>query len=150
MTANPPTDAVATPTATAPPPPPAARDRPSPESGSPLLAAAIAVELVSGHRERTRGEAIRHITVRVARLTAGATMLLIGLALLVLPGPGLLVVLLGLALLARDIPWAARALEAARRRLPERANTGLSRRTITLAAIAGLALSAASLGYALS
>ena len=40
----------------------------------------------------------------------GGTVLLIGLALLVLPGPGLLVIAGGLAILATEFIWARRAL----------------------------------------
>ena len=40
----------------------------------------------------------------------GGTVLLIGLALLVLPGPGLPIVAAGLAILATEFLWAKRAL----------------------------------------
>ena len=44
----------------------------------------------------------------------GGTVLLIGLALLVLPGPGLLVIAGGLAILATEFIWARRALRRAK------------------------------------
>ncbi len=53
---------------------------------------------------------------RLARLAAGWTLLVAGGALMVLPGPGIPLVLGGLALLARDRPWARRAHEALLRR----------------------------------
>lgn len=40
----------------------------------------------------------------------GFTLLLIGIALLVLPGPGLLVILIGLIILAGEFIWAKKAL----------------------------------------
>lgn len=44
----------------------------------------------------------------------GSTIVLIGLALLILPGPGLLVVAAGLAILATEFIWARRALRNAK------------------------------------
>lgn len=46
---------------------------------------------------------------------SGFALLLVGAALLVLPGPGWVTIALGLALLAPDFPWAHRALERLRR-----------------------------------
>jgi tellurite resistance protein TerC len=43
---------------------------------------------------------------RIAVFVAGATLLLVGLALLVLPGPGLLILFLGLTVLASEFVWA--------------------------------------------
>lgn len=45
---------------------------------------------------------------RVARLTAGLALLPIGLAMLVLPGPGLLLLLSSLMLLEDEFDWAGR------------------------------------------
>ena len=44
----------------------------------------------------------------------GGTMLLVGVALLVLPGPGLPIVAAGLAILATQFLWAKRAMRRAR------------------------------------
>ena len=50
------------------------------------------------------------VTYRTARRIAiavlGSTLVLIGVALLVLPGPGLLVIPIGLAVLALEFAWA--------------------------------------------
>jgi tellurite resistance protein TerC len=43
---------------------------------------------------------------RIVVFVLGATVLLFGLLLLVLPGPGLLVIFLGLTLLATEFVWA--------------------------------------------
>ena len=48
---------------------------------------------------------------RVVRVVGGFTLLLVGVALLVLPGPGWLTIFLGLALLATDFVWARRWLD---------------------------------------
>jgi hypothetical protein len=45
---------------------------------------------------------------RVARLTAGLALLPVGVAMLVLPGPGLLLILSSLMLLEEEFSWAAR------------------------------------------
>lgn len=45
---------------------------------------------------------------RVARLTAGLALLPIGIAMLVLPGPGLLLILSSLMLLESEFDWAGR------------------------------------------
>jgi len=48
---------------------------------------------------------------RIGVSVAGAVVLLAGLVMLVLPGPGLLVVALGFAILGTEYAWAAAALE---------------------------------------
>jgi uncharacterized protein (TIGR02611 family) len=47
---------------------------------------------------------------RVIVSVVGATVLLIGIALLVLPGPAFIVILVGLAILATEYAWARRWL----------------------------------------
>ena len=44
-------------------------------------------------------------------IVAGTVLLVVGIALLVLPGPGIPLVVAGLALLGTQFPWARRALE---------------------------------------
>jgi hypothetical protein len=55
-----------------------------------------------------------HPFKRVALGTAGGVVLLVGVALLVLPGPGLLLVLAGVVLLSRAVPAVARFEEPLR------------------------------------
>ena len=55
--------------------------------------------------------------MRVAFAVAGFAVVLGGIALLVLPGPGLLVIAIGLAMLALEFAWAERALDVAVDRL---------------------------------
>jgi tellurite resistance protein TerC len=52
---------------------------------------------------------------RVIVSVVGATILLIGIALLVLPGPAFVVIPVGLATLATEYAWARRWLKKARR-----------------------------------
>jgi hypothetical protein len=73
---------------------------------------------------------------RVVRLVAGWTLVVSGAALLVLPGPGIPLVLGGLALLAREQAWAGRVqrkilvrwARARRRYGPRRASRKTPRR----------------------
>jgi uncharacterized protein (TIGR02611 family) len=50
-------------------------------------------------------------TKRLAVFVLGATVLGAGIAMLALPGPGLIVIILGLAILASEFAWAERALD---------------------------------------
>ena len=47
---------------------------------------------------------------RVATIVGGFTVLALGVALLVLPGPGILVIAVGLAILSAEFVWARRLL----------------------------------------
>ena len=58
---------------------------------------------------------------------AGFALILAGAAMLVLPGPGLLAIIAGLALLATEYAWAERALAQARRRAKDAATKARSR-----------------------
>jgi hypothetical protein len=53
---------------------------------------------------------------RIAVTIAGFAVLLAGVAMLVLPGPGILVIIAGLAILATEYVWAERMLAEAKRR----------------------------------
>jgi uncharacterized protein (TIGR02611 family) len=53
---------------------------------------------------------------RVAVTIAGFAVLLAGIALLVLPGPGWLLIFVGLTILATEYVWAQRLLNAAKRK----------------------------------
>ena len=65
---------------------------------------------------------------RVIVSVVGATVLLIGIALLVLPGPAFVVIPLGLAILATEYAWARRWLQKARR-MASQAVSGRERTT---------------------
>jgi hypothetical protein len=52
-----------------------------------------------------------HQIVRVAKVTAGFVLLPVGVAMLVLPGPGLPVVAASLILLEDEFTWAGKARE---------------------------------------
>ncbi len=48
---------------------------------------------------------------RVLVIIGGFTVLLIGIAMIVLPGPGVVVIILGLAILGTELVWARRILK---------------------------------------
>jgi uncharacterized protein (TIGR02611 family) len=51
---------------------------------------------------------------RFSRIVGGFTLLLIGIVMLVTPGPGWLVIFLGLGLLAAEFVWAKRLMDRIR------------------------------------
>jgi uncharacterized protein (TIGR02611 family) len=67
------------------------------------------------------------IARRIAVAVVGTTVLLIGIALLVLPGPAFLIIPLGLAILAIEFAWARLWLQYVR----DLAKNGLGRRSTT-------------------
>lgn len=83
-----------------------------------LRDAAIEAEFETGRREDTVEEARAAIHIRLARMSVGFLLLIGGVLLIPLPGPGWLTVAAGLAILAKDVAWAERLLERVRRRLP--------------------------------
>jgi TerC family integral membrane protein len=92
-----------------------------------ILAVGAIASVIASHRESSRLgspvgaaelEQLARLTLRAARrmvvLVIGGTVLLIGVAMLVLPGPGLVVAPAGLAILATEFLWAKRLLQRVR------------------------------------
>jgi len=100
--------------------------------------AAIEAEFETGRREETVEQAKRHLLVRLARDAAGFVLCGVGIALLVLPGPGLVVLAAGLALLAQDVPFARRLLDRVRDRLPESEDGQVSKPFIVVCSACGV------------
>lgn len=78
--------------------------------------AAIQAEFQTGKREETVEEAEHHVAIRFARMIAGFTLIIAGAAAIILPGPGWLMIVLGLSLL--PFAWAQRTIKLIRRRIP--------------------------------
>jgi uncharacterized protein (TIGR02611 family) len=95
-----------------------------------LREAAIEAEYETGVREDTEDEARASIHVRLARMSFGSLLLVAGVLMLALPGPGWLTIAAGLAVLAKDVAWADRALERVRRRLPEGEDGEVDKRVV--------------------
>lgn len=89
--------------------------------------AAIEAEFATGRREETIAEAKRHILIRIGRVMLGSMIVMAGLAMLPLPGPGMLTIAAGLALLSADVPFARRLLDRVRARIPADADGRVSR-----------------------
>ena len=64
---------------------------------------------------------------RIAISVAGFGLIAIGIVLLVIPGPGLLLIIAGLAVLAGEYVWAQRALNYARRKAAAAKDRALGR-----------------------
>ena len=77
--------------------------------------------------EPTRFGAVVRFLWRSSRraivIVAGGALVVGGVAMLVLPGPGLLVIIAGLAVLAKEFVWAERALHSMKRKAAQGANT---------------------------
>ena len=68
-----------------------------------------------------------HQSVRLSVAAVGFTVLAVGIVMLVTPGPGLLVIIAGLAILAHEFAWAATALDKAKARASQAKEAALRR-----------------------
>ncbi|MGH3627297.1 MAG: PGPGW domain-containing protein [Sciscionella sp.] len=95
--------------------------------------------------ESTRGRWTLRAPVRRTLLTAaGWLLVLLGIAALVLPGPGLLLLLAGLVVLSQEYAWAERRVEPLKVRAFEAARLGVaSWPRVTASALAACAVIAA-------
>lgn len=78
--------------------------------------AAVEAELETGRHEETLEEARAGAIRRTVRAFGGVTVIGIGIALLPLPGPGWVVIIVGLSML--PFAWAERTIVTIRRRVP--------------------------------
>jgi uncharacterized protein (TIGR02611 family) len=95
------------------------------------------VQRLEAQRERYKE---RSRIVRIAVALAGFTLLLGGLAMLVLPGPAFVVIPIGLAILSLEFTWAERlldrSLEEAAKAQRKAAETSTTQRVLTGIAVA--------------
>src|SRR5262245_22392334 len=75
--------------------------------------------LIDGLKERRERHKERHQLIRVAAAMGGFLIVIVGIIMIPLPGPGLLVVAVGLAVLALEFAWAEQLLEQTLDRLSE-------------------------------
>jgi uncharacterized protein (TIGR02611 family) len=90
------------------------------------------------HRRRSK-------LYRVAFAVAGVVVTLVGIGMLILPGPALVVIPIGLAMLAMEFRWAERALEYALRKAEEaqqKAKQTSKGERIALSVVAAIAVAA--------
>ena len=78
--------------------------------------------LLEGIRERRQRHLERNRFLRIGFAFFGFIVVLAGVAMLVLPGPGLLVIAVGLGILALEFAWAERLLERTVDRLEDAAD----------------------------
>lgn len=83
-----------------------------------LRHAAIEAEFLTGVHETSEEQAVRSVLRRIGRIILGSFLLIAGVAMLVLPGPGWIAIAGGLALLSRDVAWAGRLLHIIRDKVP--------------------------------
>jgi len=105
-----------------------------------LEEALIETELEVGRQEETLAEAKRNVILRAVRVGLGIIVCMAGVFLIVFPGPGMVVLAAGLAILSRDVPFARRLLVNVRARIPENERGEISRPIL----IGGLLLSTAT------
>ncbi len=94
---------------------------------------------------------------RVAVAIVGGAVLLAGLAMMVLPGPGVLVIIAGLGILGTEFVWAKKALEMAKERAAKAtqlasrtaAGQGRGRVIVLVGAVATIAAGAAAWWFGL-
>jgi uncharacterized protein (TIGR02611 family) len=101
--------------------------------------------LLDGVRERRERHLERNRLLRIGFALFGFLVVLAGLAMLVLPGPGLLVIALGLGILALEFAWAERLLERTVDRMEDAANT-VKRASRTQQLLLAAATAAAAVG----
>ncbi len=107
--------------------------------------ALIETELEVGRHEETREEAKRNVVLRAVRIGIGIAVCVAGVFLIVFPGPGMVVLAAGLAILSRDVPFARRLLVNVRARIPENERGEISRPIL----IGGLLLSTVTVSFSL-
>ncbi|MGH1505432.1 MAG: PGPGW domain-containing protein [Acidimicrobiales bacterium] len=113
--------------------------------------AAIQAEYATGVRESSDEEARAGALKRIARMTLGFLVTIIGIAALPLPGPGWLIIAGGLTILSKDVAWADRLLRYIRRRVPGIPEDGkIPRSSMITIGVMTLAAISASLWWSLA
>jgi uncharacterized protein (TIGR02611 family) len=79
--------------------------------------------LLDSIRERRERHLERNRVLRIGFAVFGFLVVLAGVAMLVLPGPGLVVIAIGLGILALEFAWAERLLERTVDRMEDAADT---------------------------
>jgi len=109
------------------------------------------LDAVHRRREHLRAHRSLDLAWRVGVALVGVAIILAGVAMLALPGPGWAAVFLGLAVLGSEFAWARRLLRWARRQAARAAAAARDprrrRRNRILAVVAVLALAAAAWWY---
>lgn len=102
-------------------------------------------------REYIRRNTILNTTWQIGVFTVGVTVLAAGLVMMIAPGPGILGIVVGLAILATEFTWAQRALHRAKQAADKAKEKALDprkkRRNTIMAVILGVLGGAAVTAY---
>ena len=102
-------------------------------------------------RERVRRNTLLNNAWRIAVFTVGMAVLLAGVAMLVLPGPGWAAIFVGFAILATEFAWAKTALiwakGTATRAKDKALDPRVRRRNLLLGVATGLVVAAVVIAY---
>jgi uncharacterized protein (TIGR02611 family) len=109
--------------------------------------AAIEAEFETGRREESVEKARDAIHVRLARITLGLILLVAGVVMLAVPGPGIVTIGFGLAILSRDFVWAERILERIKDRLPQDDDGDLDPKVIIVSVVSVVGAVAGSIWW---
>lgn len=108
-------------------------------------------EALTEWRERVRRRPWLNSVWRITVFTVGVTVLLAGVAMLVLPGPGWAAIFIGFAILATEFAWAQRALRSAKEKASRAKEKALDprvrRRNQIMAICVGVIVAAAIVAY---
>jgi uncharacterized protein (TIGR02611 family) len=108
-------------------------------------------EYLTRWRERVRRNTLLNNAWRIAVFTVGMAVLLAGVAMLILPGPGWAAIFVGFAILATEFAWANAALMWAKDKATQAKDKALDpqtrRRNTLLAMAAGLVIAAGVIAY---
>lgn len=87
------------------------------DAGSPRTEDPVTVSSKTGLLDRIRGTPAGRITLKVVVAVLGIAVILLGIVMIPLPGPGWLVVFGGLAILSIEFVWAKHLLHYSRQKL---------------------------------
>jgi uncharacterized protein (TIGR02611 family) len=95
---------------------PGREEEPEASFGERVRSAAREAEVLTGYHEQTEQEISQSLAIRLSRTIAGFVLVALGIVALPLPGPGWLIIIVGLSLL--PYAWAERTVRLIRRRIP--------------------------------
>ena len=113
-----------------------------------FLELVVETELETGRRETTVEKAKRNIFLRIANVVGGLIVVGVGIAMLVLPGPGVFVIIIGLALLAPEVPFADRLLTKLKARMPQDADGTVSTKMLVVSGVVFVIFTGGSIWWA--
>ena len=93
------------------------------DNANSTISDATADQMSAEQRRSLAATTLRHAR-RIVVLVVGLTVVAAGIAMLVLPGPGLVAIVAGLAILATEFAWAQRYLEKTKEKAAQGVDVG--------------------------